>query len=118
MKLVVAEPESAALRQYLAGGHHVASALLRTEVLRASMRVSQAHLADARQLLREIDLIDVNRQILERAGELQPLEVRSLDAIHLATALDIGADLNELVTYDLRMADAAHQWGLAVVAPA
>lgn len=118
MKLVVAEPESAALRQYLAGGHHVASALLRTEVLRASMRVSQAHLADARQLLREIDLIDVDRQILERAGELHPPEVRSLDAIHLATALHIGADLNELVTYDLRMADAAHQWGLAVMAPA
>ena len=119
MKLVVAEPESPALRRRLAAAAgQASSALLLTEVSRAAMRVSPAHLAHARNLLSEIDLIDMDRALLERAGELQPPEVRSLDAIHLATALALGPDLGEIITYDRRMADAAAQWGLRVAAPA
>ncbi|HYA00334.1 MAG TPA: type II toxin-antitoxin system VapC family toxin [Candidatus Binatia bacterium] len=119
MKLVVEEPESSALRRHLAAGNgQTSSALLLTEVSRAAIRVSQAHLAHARRLFTEIDLIDVDRSLLERAGDLQPAEVRSLDAIHLATAMALSSDLAEVVTYDGRMADAALQWGMRVVAPA
>ena len=118
MKLVVEEPESSALRRHLrTAGRTVSAELLRTEVMRASLRVSQAHAARARQVIGEIDLITLDRFLLERAGELSPPEVRSLDAIHVAAGLVMGEALDEFVTYDARMADAAMQWGLRVGAP-
>lgn len=118
MKLVIAEAETAALRRYLRRRPIlVAAALLRTEVLRASMRISQAHVANARRLLPDVAMIEVERSLLQRAGELTPANMRSLDAIHVAAALWLGDDLDEFVTYDKRMADAAREWGLAVACP-
>ncbi len=118
MKLVVEEPESAALRLHLHGaGRPVSAELLRTEVVRASLRVSQAHAARARQLVREVELITLDRFLLERASELSPPEMRSLDAVHVAAALVLGDAVDEFLTYDARMADAALQWGLKVTAP-
>lgn len=69
-------------------------------------------------VLRRLDVIRINDRILRAAGALLPLELRSLDAIHLATAVEIGADLARVCTYDDRMAAAAIELGLAVVSPA
>ena len=117
-KLVMTEPESAALISFLRRRPlQVAATLLRTEVLRAAMRISQSHLARARRQLAGIAFIDLAPPLLDYAGTLSPPEVRSLDAIHVAAALTLGDDLGEFVTYDHRLADAARQWGLTVVSP-
>jgi uncharacterized protein len=60
----------------------------------------------------------VNKRILDAAAVLRPSELRSLDAIHLATALALGSDLAHIVTYDERMLAAAHELGLRTAAPA
>jgi predicted nucleic acid-binding protein len=71
----------------------------------------------ARRQLASIDLIRMDDDLLERAAEIEPSTVRSLDAIHLATALGIGSDLVAVVTYDARMSAAAQALGLPVIAP-
>jgi len=118
VKLVVREAESAALRAYLRRRRPlVSSVLARTEVLRALLLAGQDAVARGRDVLARLDLLRVNDQVLTAAGSLLPPEVRSLDAIHLATAQQIGADLGRLVTYDDRMADAAEQLQLRVSSP-
>jgi predicted nucleic acid-binding protein len=62
-------------------------------------------------------LIRLDEPLLDRAGELDPRELRSLDAMHLAAAMAIGADLGVLVTYDERLGGAARERGLPVDAP-
>lgn len=117
-KLVMTEPESGALIGFLRTRPlQVAATLLRTEVLRAALRVSQSHLAQARRQLASMAFIELGRPLLDHAGTLSPPELRSLDAIHVAAALTLGDDLGEFVTYDRRLADAARQWGLTVVSP-
>jgi predicted nucleic acid-binding protein len=64
-----------------------------------------------------LDLVRVNDRILGAAGVLLPLELRSLDAIHLATARELGGELGALVTYDERMVAAAKQLGYRIVQP-
>lgn len=118
MKLVAQEAESAALRRYLRRGQLRTSAvLLQTEALRAAARLSSAHLAGARQLLRGVALIQLDRQLYGFAGSLTPPELRSLDALHVAAALTLGQDLGDFVTYDARMAQAAQSHGLPIVSP-
>jgi uncharacterized protein len=118
VKLVVAEPESAALRVYLRRRRPlVSSALARTEVLRALLPAGDRALSRGRDVLRRLDLVRINDRVLEAAGIVQPAHVRSLDAIHLITAQLLGDDLGQLITYDDRMADAATQMGLRTVSP-
>jgi uncharacterized protein len=118
MKMVVEEAESSALRHHLRDRPlMVAASLLRTEVIRASMRVSGSHVAHARRLLPDVALIDIDRPLLQHAGELAPAAMRSLDAIHIAAALLLADDVKEFLTYDLRMADAARDYGLVVTSP-
>jgi predicted nucleic acid-binding protein len=69
-------------------------------------------------VLRRIDVIRLNDRILIAAGAMLPVELRSLDAIHLATAHAVGTDLARICTYDERLAAAAEASGLTVVAPA
>jgi predicted nucleic acid-binding protein len=119
VKLVVREPESAALSRYLRGRRPiVASALARVEVLRVSISFGVQAQARAHDVLNRLDLIRINDRVLTIAGGLLPPELRSLDAIHLATASLLGDTLGKVVTYDARMADAARQLGWSVVAPA
>lgn len=119
VKLVVEEPESAALRRHLRRRSSlVASALVRTEVVRAVLPQGEAAVARAQAVLSVLDLIRVNDQILRAAGTLLPPEVRSLDAIHLATVLHLGRDVGSLVTYDERMTTAARALKLRAAAPA
>jgi predicted nucleic acid-binding protein len=118
MKLVVEEAESAALRSHLRRGRLRTSAiLLQTEALRAAGRLSAAHVAAARQLLRGLALIQADRQLYAVAGALAPPELRSLDALHVAAALTLGQDLADFVTYDARMIQAARAHGLPVLSP-
>lgn len=71
----------------------------------------------ARAVLDSITLIDVSTRLFEDAGRVDPISLRSLDAIHLASALDLGDDLDGLVTYDERQAEAARDSGVTVIAP-
>jgi predicted nucleic acid-binding protein len=118
VKLAVREPESAALRRYLRRRRPlVSSALARTEVLRALRPAGADALARGQEVLRRLDLVRVNDQLLSAAGILQPAELRSLDALHLATARDLGSDVKAVVTYDARMATAGTALGLRIVQP-
>lgn len=67
-------------------------------------------------ILRQFSLTPISGRILEVAAALKPEHLRTLDAIHVATALDFG-DLEGVVTYDRRMAEAARANGLTVLAP-
>jgi hypothetical protein len=118
VKLVVREPESAALRRYLRRrGPLVASALARAEVLRALLPAGAEAVARGRSVLRLFELVRVNDRILNAAGLLPPTELRTLDAVHLATARLLGEEVGSVVTYDRRMAEAAERLGYRVVAP-
>ena len=69
-------------------------------------------------MLGRVDLLRINDRVLDAAGSLAPPELRSLDAIHLASAEQIGSDLRAFVTYDERLAAAAAARGLRVIHPA
>jgi uncharacterized protein len=68
--------------------------------------------------LADVDLVTISREILEVAGRLLPPNLRAIDAIHLASALALGDELDSIVTYDVRMQAAARGLGIAVEAPA
>lgn len=119
VKLVVEEPETWALRAYL-GEHqsrHVSSALLRTESIRAVRHLAANALGNVREALRRVDLITIDDRILDAAGMLEPRILRTLDAIHVATATALGDDLEAIVTYDERMIDAAGLLGIPTASP-
>jgi predicted nucleic acid-binding protein len=118
VKLVIEEPESAALLRYVRRRTPlVSSALARTEVLRALLLEGEAGLARGRAVLARIDLVRVHDRVLDAAGTLLPAGLRSLDAIHLASARLLGRDLRSIVTYDRRLIDAARQVGLLTASP-
>lgn len=119
VKLVVEETESVPARTFLANrdARRVSSALLRTESLRAVRHLGPDALATVREGLRRVDLIGIDDRILDAAGLLEPHVLRTLDAIHLATAMAVGDDLEVIVTYDERMVDAARLVGLSTATP-
>jgi predicted nucleic acid-binding protein len=120
VKLIVVEPESDALFEFLRARPDRASSILSlVEVPRALRRISgtAADRRRARRLLGSLYIVDLDRRILAAAAAFEPVELRTLDAIHLATAVGLGEDLAELVTYDRRLAAAAAQLDIAVSAP-
>jgi uncharacterized protein len=118
VKLAVDEPESAALQRHLRGRRPlISSALARAEVLRALMPQGEVGIARGRAVLSRMLVQRINDRILNVAGSLQPNSLRALDAIHLATAIGLGRDLGQIVTYDERMAEGARQLGLKPVSP-
>jgi predicted nucleic acid-binding protein len=119
VKLAVREPESATLRRYLARHRPLASsALARTEVVRALLPLGPEAVRRGREVLARVDLLRINDRVLDAAGLLAPSELRSLDAIHLASAQQFGSDLRGFVTYDARLAAAASARGFRVIGPA
>ena len=121
VKLVVTEPESMALIERLEEWpRRVSSALALTELPRALERAGLGAPAQrrAREVLGRIALLDVDRRILTTAAALEPSTLRTLDAIHLATALAVREDLELVVTYDRRLRAAAERVQIDVVAPA
>ncbi len=119
LKLIVVEPESEALRSRLMRWpDRLSATLLRTETARALRRSGNGHLlGQARRLFGALTLIRIDEPLLDRAGDLEPTSLRTLDAIHLAAALSAGLDLGVLLTYDTRLSDAALAQGLEVESP-
>jgi len=120
VKLVVAEPETDALLAFLARWpDRVSSAIARAEVLRAVKRVraTAAVRRRAARVLARVALIRIDEPLLVAAVRVRPPELRTLDAIHLATAQSLD-DLGGVVTYDMRLARAAARVRLKVWSPA
>jgi predicted nucleic acid-binding protein len=100
VKLVRSEPESSALRRELAGRELLSSALLTVEGRRAARRYGELAARRARAALTAITLVPLDEAILQAAAELEPAELRSLDALHLATVVSLGEDLERMYAAD------------------
>ncbi len=122
VKLVWTEPESDALRAVLTKWpDQVSSELAHVEVIRAARRGRAATTTilqgRAREVVAAVNLLAITEEVLELAATVEPNRLRSLDAIHLASALTLGSDLGAMVTYDAKLASAARQAGIEVLAP-
>jgi uncharacterized protein len=120
VKLIRGERETSALQAFLRERPEaplVSSALLVVETRRAVLREDPGQLPRADLLLTRIDQVDITRAVLEAASRLPDPALRSLDAIHLATALQLHRDLEAVVTYDSRLAAAASRQRLPVATP-
>jgi predicted nucleic acid-binding protein len=119
VKLVVEERESDAARVYLGGDVTVvASRVGLIEAFRAVRRSDTVAPAPWDELVANVNVRELDRLIADRAASLEPAGLRTLDAIHLATALEIRGEIDAFVTYDTRLADAARTHRLPVVSPA
>lgn len=118
VKLVRAEAESTALGRWLGLNPDpvVSSALVRTEVVRAVLNGGENLRVRARSVLSAVDLVPMTSGLLDEAATLTNV-LRTLDAIHLATACRLRADLHAFVAYDKRLLSAAADVGLVTVAP-
>jgi predicted nucleic acid-binding protein len=118
-KLVLAEAETPALQAWFAAEDRqpVSCDLARTELLRIVRRAAPDHVVRAREVLDSVTLLDVSTAMFEQAGLVDPTILRMLDAIHLVAALVLGDDLDAMVTYDERLAQAALANGIAVISP-
>ncbi|MGC9155457.1 MAG: type II toxin-antitoxin system VapC family toxin [Ferrimicrobium sp.] len=118
-KLVMAEPDSPAMARWAAvhESQVIASDLLRTELLRATRRAAPDRVQRARSVLDALTLLSLTSATFERAAILDPQQLRSLDALHIAVALELGDELDGIVTYDERMAAAAASYGIGVIMP-
>jgi uncharacterized protein len=118
VKLVVEERESGALRDLLERHpEQLANAIVEVEVVRAVRRAVPDLVPQAQRVVSQLAVVEPTERIRARAALLDPVTLRSFDALHLATALWIGEELDGLVTYDARMAAAAKTLGLVVLAP-
>jgi hypothetical protein len=121
VKLVHAEPESPALRAWLDDRSETgwaSSVLVEIETFRALARYAPEAATRLHPVLDQIDLIEMSPRIRMLAQTIRPVTVRSLDAIHLGSALSIRRSLRSFVTYDKRLLDAALAAGLPADAPA
>ena len=121
VKMLFEEPESAALTDWMTARTDipkVSSELSTVELVRVCLRIDESLVADARRLLDGLDIVPIDHVIAEQAANLNPRELRSLDAIHLASALSLNEDLTDFVAYDLRLCSAAVSAGLPVTSPA
>ncbi len=118
-KLVIREPETAALNRWLRrrqGQVWVTSVVGRIELIRAVRRAAVSE-TGASLLLAGLDTIPLATYVADLAQTAEPPTLRTLDAIHLASALSVGAELSAFCCYDNRLQDAASEAGLAVHAP-
>lgn len=120
LKLVVAEPETGRLELWMAehaGIPRVSSRLLRIEMLRAVTRTAPHRMSRVNVVLSAIALLSMD-DVAPAAEVIGDKTLRSLDAIHLATAHELRTELSAFVCYDKRLRDSAHALGLPVEAPA
>jgi predicted nucleic acid-binding protein len=120
MKLVRREAETDALLEWLnlrSEQPLVSSELGRVEVLRAARRAGDAALAEARAIVGDLDLIPLDRAVQDVACDVGDPLLRTLDALHLASALLLGDALTEFIAYDHRLGEGARAAGLVVTAP-
>jgi predicted nucleic acid-binding protein len=120
LKLLFEESESAALARWIserAGTPIVSSELARVEVVRAARGLDPDMVPAARALLSQLDLIPINRALIDEAADVGEPRLPTLDAIHLASALSIRDDLTAFVAYDNRLVAAADAAGLEAIRP-
>lgn len=120
VKMVREEAGTPSLHRFLAeraGVLLVSSALLTVETRRAIQREDPSLLPRTDLLLTRVGRVEIGHSIIDAAGRLPGATLRSLDAIHLATALLLRDDLKTFLTYDGRLAAAAADQGLPVAAP-
>jgi predicted nucleic acid-binding protein len=119
VKLVVREPETDALLAFLEARQiRVTSALARVEVVRAVRRHGHSATVRAAALLDGLSLLALDDALLDSAATIDAHELRSLDAIHIASAQQLEGELDALVSYDERMLTAARSLGVPVSRPA
>jgi predicted nucleic acid-binding protein len=120
-KLFIAETETGDLQRWLTSQSEprlVSSALLAVELLRLMRLVDQAAVGSAeRFLIDDVDIVEILPPVLADAAVVEPVRLRTLDAIHLATARDLGPTVDVVLTYDRLLAEAARSAGLVVAAP-
>ena len=118
VKLVVPEQETKALRELLrAWPERVSSVVARIEVERAARRIGGGAIRRARTVLSRVALVELDDDVIEAAAALEPATLRTLDAIHLGTALSLRNDLGAVCAYDARLAGAAAAEAIEVLAP-
>lgn len=117
VKLVRSEPESRALRAELAGKELLSSVLLSVEARRAARRYGRLAISRTRAALAAVTLLPIDQPVVEAAGEIDPVELRSLDALHLATIVSLGDDVARVYCYDVRLSHAARARGIEVLEP-
>jgi predicted nucleic acid-binding protein len=120
VKLVFEEDESSALAQWVAeqiGVPKISSDLATVELLRTVRRTNESALSAAVILLDGIDLLRLDQSVVERAARVTPPELRSLDAIHLASAMSVKTHLTAFVAYDNQLCSAARDAGMSVESP-
>ncbi|MEP6816698.1 MAG: type II toxin-antitoxin system VapC family toxin [Marmoricola sp.] len=120
MKLVREEDETGSLREWLRaqpGQPVVTSELGRVEVLRAARRIGGQVPSDARGVVGALDLVPLDRAVQDLACDIADPVLRSLDALHLASAVLLSEELTAFVAYDHRLVDAARTAGLVVATP-
>jgi uncharacterized protein len=119
VKLPLREVEKdALLRELVEWGGFVSSSLLGVESLRACARYGADYERAAREWMDGLSLLPIDDGVLDVAAELEPPGLRSLDALHLATAISLGDEVGAFFTYDERLAEAADDQGLPVAHPA
>jgi uncharacterized protein len=117
VKLAVEEPESTALVAALAGhGPFVTSIVGEIETVRVCRRAN-VPLDQVEELRAGLSVVALDEEVRRRASTVGPPLLRTLDAIHLATALSLGDGLEGLVTYDQRLAGAAADAAVHVFSP-
>lgn len=120
LKLLFEEPESGQLEQWVSeqsGVPAVSSELVKIEVTRATRRLDPQVLPAARRLVAQLDLVPMTSDLIESAGDVGSDLLRSLDAVHLASALSLGSALTAFVAYDARLTTAAQDADLPIAQP-
>ncbi len=120
MKLIVTEAESTALRRWARKhtGSLFSSDLLRVEAIRTARQISQAAVTAVEAVVDSLPLLTLDHDVCSRAATMDPLVLRSLDALHLAAAMTYADELDGIVTYDQRLAVAAEHHRVTAIAPA
>jgi len=118
VKLVLDEPGSTSMRRWYIESDHVVSSIIGVVETRRAVRRYGDQDDRLEAVMRSVDSVDMHPAIVRHAAHVGPVTLRTLDAIHLATALAMGQELDAFVTYDDRLAAAARTLGLPVVRPA
>ncbi|MEO8888218.1 MAG: type II toxin-antitoxin system VapC family toxin [Jatrophihabitantaceae bacterium] len=121
LKLLFEESESAALERWVtdrAALPILSSELVKVEVIRAARRLDPSAVSAARSLVAQLDLIPLTTGLLDETADVGEPPLRSLDSIHLASALSVRSELSAFVAYDMRLISAAEAAGLPTIAPA
>lgn len=117
VRLVLNEVGWEALAASLDGNRMYSSELTTIETIRSVARHRPDAVVRAREWLERVDLLRISPSVVNTASTLTPETLRSLDAIHVATALELSDELEFLVSYDVRMLEAASAHGISVASP-